>query len=155
MHIRSVNKLSMSALKIISVDRLPALRDLYKVEWPLHISTFSTIQIFIDRFARFPEWIERVSFLGVDEDWETCGAFVMINENRVFFNTLEAFPFVKLEKVLFRMEFESSISFVNIRDALRPVLLNSIRVHHFEIVSDIGTRSFRMLKEDACRMKIE
>lgn len=158
LYLRSTNKLKMSSttvdiidnlgmfnmagtLKKISVDQLPVLRDMYKVHWPLHISTFSTIQLFIDRFAKHPEWIARVSFFSFDEDWKTCGVFIMNNENRIFFNTLETYPYAKLGKALVRMNFESRVSFINIRDALRPALFIAIRVHHFEVVSDIGTKS--------------
>lgn len=146
----------MKCLQKIPVAQLFELKELYKFDWPLHISTVSTIQLFIDRFGKYPEWAEKVTFLSFGEDWRTSGAFIMINGSRVFFNTLEAYPFVKLKNSLTRMSFESDIvTFVNIRDGLRVVLLDLIRVHHFEIISDIATKSYLMRKDGLVNIEIK
>lgn len=144
----------MEHLTKIPVEDLPTLRDLYKAEHPLHVSTFSTIQLFIERFEKHPEWVEKVCFLSLNDDWRKTGTFVMTNSSRVFFNTLEMHPFNHLRQALLLMEFNDKITFVNIRDALRPLVLDIIRIHHFEIASDIGTRSFLMPREPLLEAKI-
>lgn len=137
----------MESLKIIPTGDLPDLRDLYKVDYPLHISTHSTVQLFIERFTKHPKWVSKVKFLSFHDDWRAHGAFIMIHGNRVFFNTLEPFPFKNLTKALLLVEFEEKFTFVNIRDALRCVIAVVTRVHHYEIVSDIGTKCFLIPKD--------
>jgi hypothetical protein len=145
----------MESLENIPVDDLPILRDIYKKNWPLHIATCSTIDIFIDRFAKFPEWMKEVQFLSLKHFWRSSGAFIMVHENRVFFNTLEAFPFNDLRKLLLVLDLGETVAFVNIRDSLRDVIFYATRVHHFSVVSDIGTKSFLMPKEVLQRLTIE
>lgn len=145
----------MESLENISVENLPDLRDIYKIDWPLHIATHSTLQVFIDRFAKFPEWIKKVQFLSLNDVWRSSGAFIMVHENRVFFNTLEAFPFSCLRKLLLILDLGETVTFVNIRDSLRSVLFDTIRIQHFEVISDIGSKSFLMAKEIMQRMEIE
>lgn len=145
----------MEALQIIPVDQLNELKGLYKIDWPLHISTCSTIQLFIDRFEKHLEWVEKVSFFSIDDDWKRFGTFVMINEGRIFFNTLESFPFHNLRETLQRVDVNERLSFVNIRDALRPVILDFVRCNHLEVVSDIGTKCFLMTKEYLKNVTIE
>jgi hypothetical protein len=131
----------------ISVDQLPQLRDLYKRNWPLHIATHSTISLFHNRFLDHPQWIDRVEFLSFENAWKSTGTFVMIQDNRVFFNTLEEFPFEMLRRLLFGIELDDETAFINIRDLLRPIIYDTLRVHYFEVVSDMGTKSFLMPKE--------
>lgn len=146
----------MSALKKIPIERLPELRDSYKVDYPLHISTISTIQLFIDRFAKYPQWIDRVSFWSLNDDWHTCGAFIMTHDYRIYFNTLEDFPFDNLRKALIKIDLKDDITtFVNIRDELRPLLIDVIRVHHCEIISDFGSRSYRLEKDALLQLELE
>ncbi|CRL01454.1 CLUMA_CG014315, isoform A [Clunio marinus] len=137
----------MEKLKVISLKDLPKLRDLYKASWPLHCATHSTIQVFVDRFEKHPKWMEKVKFLCFGESWIRVGAFVMIYENRVFFNTLESFPYDELKKLLLRVEMPDMAAFVNIRDSLRSLLFDVIRIHHLEVISDIGTKSYLWPKQ--------
>lgn len=145
----------MEFLKKIQIDQLTKLSDLYKVDWPLHITTQSTIRLFIDRFNNHPEWVNKVDFLSFKDDWSTHGAFIMLHENRIFFNTLEPFPFNNLRRALYLLQFNEILTFVNIRDALRPVIVDVIRIHHLEVLSDIGTKCFRLPKEDLNHLTIE
>lgn len=145
----------MESLKKIQIEHLIELKGLYKIDWPLHITTCSTIQNFLDRFRRYPEWIKRVSFFSINEEWKQFGTFVMINENRIFFNTLESFPFKNLRKTLLLFNFEEKLQLVNIRDALRPVVADLIRIHHLEVISDIGTKCFLMSKENLKQIEVE
>lgn len=145
----------METLITIPESQLPKLKDLYKVDWPLHITTHSTIELFIERFVKHPEWKAKVRFLSFRDDWRTTGSFVMIIENRIFFNTLESFPFNSVKKALVLTDFEDKMMFVNIRDALRPVILDIVKIHHLKVVSDIGTTCFKMPKEELLTLQLE
>lgn len=145
----------MQFLRKIPVNQLSKLSELYKVDWPLHITTYSTIRLFIDRFKNHPQWINKVDFLSFKDDWRTHGAFIMLHENRIFFNTLEPFPFNNLQRALCLLQFNEILTFVNIRDALRLVVEDVIRIQHLEVLSDIGTKCFRLLKEDLNQLTIE
>ena len=137
----------MEILKKIPVENLSTLRDIYKINYPLHVATQSTIQVFIDRVEKTADWENRVQFLSFENVWKTNGAFIMVQENRIFFNTLEEFPFKTLHRMLINLELEGKVVFTNIRDCLRSVIFDTIRINDFEVVSDIGTKSFLLPKE--------
>lgn len=145
----------MEMLIPIPETDLPELKESYKVNWPLHITTTSTIQLFIDRLANYPEWKTKAQFLSYGKDWKSTGTFIMINENRIFFNTLESFPFSAALKALINVKFEDEMIFVNIRDSLRSVIFDVVRIQHLEVVSDIGTKCFRLAKEDLLKLTVE
>lgn len=147
----------MELLKIIPVEHLPKLRDSYTLDWPLHISTHSTVQVFIGRFAKHRECADKVKFLSLENDWSSCGAFIMTHENRIFFNTLEKFPFERLWRALLMLEFDedTDMTLVNIRDALRPLIFQMVRVHHLKIVCDIGTKCYILPKTDLQKLDVQ
>ena len=145
----------MSELSKISIEDLSILKDLYKVDYPLHISTYQTIQLFIERFAKHPNWLERVSFWSCGDSWKVHGHFIMFYSYRIYFNTLEAFPFPRLKQTLLLAEFTDKTTFVNIRSELRQLTLDMVRIHHFQIVSDVGTKSFLLPKQMLLDMKFE
>lgn len=138
----------------ISVDQLPELRDLYKKDWPLHIATYSTIQVYLDK-AKKLQSLKKIHFVSFEGFWRKSGAFVMQDENRVYFNTLEDFPFDGLKRLLLLIEFSDAIALINIRDLLRPLIFDLIRFHHFEVISDIGTKSFFLSKEMLRNLEIK
>lgn len=145
----------METLKKLTSDQTGHLRDIYKINYPLHVSTCSTIELFIQRLQKQPEYNEKVCFLSLNDDWTTNGTFVMTDENRIFCNTLESFPFVSLRKILLSIELEDEITFVNLRDVLRPVIFDILRIHNFEIISDVGSRCFLMRKEELKNLEVE
>lgn len=132
----------------LKIEDLKILKHKFNDDYPLHISTISTLETFIERFQKYPEWAQKVKFFSLQDDWNICGSFIMvIGGKRVYFNTLEDFPQPKLKLALITMDFEDKITFINIRDGLRHLLLDCLRYQHFEIVSDIGTRSILFTKE--------
>lgn len=145
----------MEILQKIPLEQMGQLRDIYNIGYPLHISTFSTVQMFIERFAQHPDWIDKVSFLSLGDDWRRNGTFVMIYETRIFCNTLEEYPFKSLRKLLLMIELDNLMTFVNLRDYLRSLVLDVIRIRYFEVVSDIGTTSFLMPKDALNNLIIE
>lgn len=129
----------MVQLRKYSVEDLPRLKDKYKANWPLHIATFSTIDIFARRFLEHPEWRERVTFYGVQGEPENFSTVIMIHSgDKVFFDTLEPLPHDKLRRALFVIELGHKISFINIRDCFRPLLLDIIRTRKFDIRLEVG-----------------
>lgn len=145
----------MEILEKIPVESLPILKDIYKIDYPLHVVTQSTIQVFIDRIKKTPNWDNQMQFLSFENVWKTNGAFIMVQENRVFFNTLEEFPFKTLRRMLLNLELDDKVVFINIRDDLRSVIFDTIRINHFEVVSDIGSKSFLMPKEVLQTLTVE
>jgi hypothetical protein len=68
----------MSLVKISGAE-LSELKEYCKVDWPLHIITYNTIKNFINRFDKFPEWKEIVSFWSLNGGWRSHASFVIIN----------------------------------------------------------------------------
>lgn len=134
-------------LKIFSVEELELIRSLYKVDWPLHVSTFTTIDFFLRKFREHSKAMNNVTFIGPVVDWDVHGTFVMTQSaNTIFFNTLEPFPHNQLKRLLLSMKLNDETTFINIRDVLRPLLLEVVRICHLETVFDQGSRSFSIPK---------
>lgn len=133
----------MVHLEKLSVDDLLLLKKLYKVNWPLHIATYSTIDIFARRFIEHPEWMEKVAFYGVKGTLEKCGTVIMVHSgDKVFFDTLDPRESDKLRRALLVIELDPNCTFINIRDCFRPLLLDIIRIRRLEICHETNTRSY-------------
>lgn len=133
----------MVRLKTLVAEELSRLKDLYKVNWPRYIGTYSTLDIFARRFVDHPEWTDRVVFYGVIGEPENFGTVIMIHsENKVYFDTLEPFPFENLRRALIEVELGLKITFISIRDSLRPLLLDIIRIRKFEICHEHGSKAY-------------
>lgn len=134
-------------LKTFSVEELGVIRNLYKSDWPLHVSTFTTIDFFMRKFKGRSKAMENVIFIGPIVDWNIHGTFVMKQSAKtIFFNTLEPYPHNQLKRVLLSIDLNEETTFINIRDVLRPLLLEVLRICHLETVFDQGSRSFSIPK---------
>lgn len=130
-------------MKKLSVSDLVKFKDFYKVYWPLHIATYSTLDIFAKRFVEHPEWTGRVTFFGVQCEPENFKTVIMIHSgDKVFFDTLETFPYDSVRKALLEVDLGHKLTFINVRDCFRPLLLDVIRVRRLEICHENGSRNY-------------
>lgn len=133
----------MVQIKKLSASDLLKFKDFYKVNWPLHIATYSTLDIFARRFEKHPEWAERVNFYGVQGEPEHFKTVIMIHSgDKVFFDTLEAFPYDNVRRALLVVDLGHKFTFINVRDCFRPLLLDVIRVRRLEICHENGSRNY-------------
>lgn len=133
----------MVQIKKLSVSELIKFRDSYKVNWPLHIATYSTLDIFARRFVEYPEWTERVTFFGVEGEPENFKTLIMIHSgDKVFFDTLEAFPYDNVRRALLLVDLGHEFTFIDVRDCFRPLLLDVIRVRRLEICHENGSKNY-------------
>lgn len=133
----------MASLEKISKQLLPQLKQIYRINWPLHAVAYVAIDHFINRFEKKPEWEGKVKFWALEgDDWQQSGTFVMVNENdqHVLFDTLEPSPYKTLHKTLQLLDYNEEKVFVCFRDILRPLVLDVIRIRNLEITFDNGTR---------------
>lgn len=56
----------------------PILRDLFKVQWPLHAYAFTTLHIFIDRINKFPDSRDVIKVYSLNGDWKQNGTFIIV-----------------------------------------------------------------------------
>lgn len=147
---------AMVQLKTLVAEELSRLKGLYRVKCPSHIGTYSTLDIFARRFVDHLEWMNRVTFHGVLDEPEHFGTVIMIHTgNKVYFDTLEPFPFENLRKALIVIELGSKITFISIRDSLRPLLLDIIRIRRFEIYHEHGSKTYVFPKIMFDELRIE
>lgn len=133
----------MTEFKKLDASDLLALKDAFKVNWPLHIATYSTIDIFARRFVEHPEWTDRVTFFGVQGEPEHFKTLIMIHSgDKVFFDTLEPFPYDKLRRALLVIELGQKITFIDVRDCFRPLLLDVIWIRRLEICHENRSRNY-------------
>jgi hypothetical protein len=125
--------------KILASD-LPIYRRLYQLKWPKYLVTCGLLDHFIDRFQKFPEWEEKVQFLKLEGSEINDATFVFINEQHIYFDTLEEPPFDKLNSLMNKLDYSEEKVFIGVRDAFRPFLDDLIRIHHLERTFDLGTR---------------
>lgn len=62
----------------IPIETFPTLRDLYKVQWPQHVLSFSLIENCIRRIKVFPEQKENFKFYSLNGDWKSDGTFIFM-----------------------------------------------------------------------------
>lgn len=145
----------MGSLAIILKNSLPNLKKLYEVDKPLHAVTTLAIRHFIERFDRKPEWEEKVKFLSLNDDWRKTGTFAMVNnnDNHIFFNTLEPWPYKSLRKTLDLLNYDQPIVFIGFRDIFRPVVFDVIRVQYLEMTFDTGTKNVYKENQEVFNIK--
>lgn len=136
-------------LKKLSLLQLKILRDVYTQNWSKNFVTHQLLSSFIERFEKYPEWTEKVHFLSdKSENLSSDGSFVMINENKIYFDTFEAFPHFKMMKSLSCLDFEKEPKmFVNMSDKFRPFLKYFRQCHNLEETYD-NCRRLVVLKSD-------
>ncbi len=112
--------------KKLTIPEIKFLKNLYKVNWPKYVPTFALLEHFIERFAKHPEWQEKVKFLTINESSLQGGTFLMIYCNYIVsFNSLEAEPYTNLEKLLNDLDFSEEKKFW------------AMELHHVEVVEKI------------------
>lgn len=143
------------SLKKLEIKNLRNLKELYEINYPKHLNTTSTIQVFIERFERFPQYSERVEFFVNDDDsWKSNGVFILIIDGiKIYFDSLEDAPYSTLKSALMSLKMNETATFINISDRLRVLLLDIIRIRHLKIIHDIGTTAFLMQKEFLMELK--
>ncbi|GAB0093401.1 uncharacterized protein DMENIID0001_084960 [Sergentomyia squamirostris] len=64
--------------RLVSIPRedLPALRDLYKIDWPKHSFIYTTINQYILWLDIDPK-IENLNFWSLNGSWQTDGTVIM------------------------------------------------------------------------------
>lgn len=127
----------------LSVDDLLVLKEMYKVKWPLHIATYSIIDIFARRFVEHLEWMDKVAFYGVESTLAQCGTVIMIHtRDKVFFDTLDPRESDNLRRALLVVDLDPNCTFISIRDCFRPLLLDIIRIRRFRICHETGSKYY-------------
>lgn len=135
------------ALTEISPNDLRQLKELYKIEWPLHIATHNLLKNFASRFEKDPKWKEKVSFWSLDGNWRDHGSFVMTFDFFICFNTLESAPYTEITKTLMLLNYRQFMKFIDVREIFRPLVSDVIKKLNFEIVSDIPNKCYFAPKE--------
>lgn len=136
----------MNKLAILTKLDLHHLKSLYKFKWPFHASSADLVEHFINRFDKQPKWEEKVKFWTLNDTWRETGTFAMVNENdqHIFFNTLETYPYETLKRTLELLKMEQEMVFIAFRDIFRPMIHDVIRVQNLEKTFDSATRLMSM-----------
>lgn len=58
-------------------QKLKNLRDMFKVDWPKHIVSYSTICTFMRKLERNPEYSKEVEIFSLNGNWKQDGTFVI------------------------------------------------------------------------------
>lgn len=137
------------ALQKIALEDLTALQDLYKVQWPLHIITYNTIKIAIDRFQKQTDWCDDVNFWRLDRGHTRNGGFITIDTNLgcIFFNTLEPEPFAEMRTALSLIDYTDEMVFLNTREIFRNMLMIVISELPLRLVHESSHNCFFINKE--------
>lgn len=81
---------------------LEKLEKLYQKDWPKHFVIRSSLQMFIQRFRRFPNLTQRMKLFILSDDWENDGKFIAtVNEDNlsVVFHSQVIFYTVYLHRI--------------------------------------------------------
>lgn len=125
------------SLKEISSNDLRQLKELYKVEWPLHIMTYNLLKNFAGRFEKDRKLREKVNFWSLDGNWRDHGTFVMTFGSMICFNTLESAPYAGITEALMLLSYRELTTFMDVRDIFRPLISDVTTKLNLKIVADI------------------
>jgi hypothetical protein len=139
----------MSGLVRIARSSLETLKNLYRVDWPVHVVSYTAIDHFIHRFNQQPEWEEKVKFWTLGDDWKRHGTFVMenVSDGHILINTTQAYPYESLSETLNMLSYDDERVFACFHDKFRPLVQDLIRVKNLEETFDSGAKCVHLPKE--------
>jgi hypothetical protein len=145
----------MTLVKITSSE-LKELKERFKIDWPLHVITYNTLENFIERFAKFPEWEEKVTFWSLNGD-QSFASFVMINAHTdsIFFNTLESEPYTEVKSILQLIEYTDKMVFLNVRSIFQQLVKDVMKKLKMQLTYEGVFNCFLMPKERFKNLEIE
>uniref|UniRef100_A0A182WFG9 Glycine N-acyltransferase-like protein n=1 Tax=Anopheles minimus TaxID=112268 RepID=A0A182WFG9_9DIPT len=136
---------SEANLQTISLDELPELCDLYRVDWPKYAYTFYTLENFYSWRDLLPTGEVQV-FTDAKRDWRTTGTFVLKDCNELFFYTLET-TVDSLEQVLRMVMNSMSASMSLVYDScFRDMVDRSVSFLSFAKNSDERMMCYRQVE---------
>lgn len=140
----------MKGLVRIATKNLEVLKGVCKIDWPLHVVSYSAIDHFINRFRQHPSWEENVKFWTLNDEWRQSGTFVMENAifGHILFNTFQSWPHQSLRKLLESLNYEHEKVFVCFNDEFRSVVNDIVRVKNLEVTFDSGAKLIYLPKEN-------
>ncbi|XP_055597620.1 uncharacterized protein LOC129747426 [Uranotaenia lowii] len=75
------------SLTVITPDKWPELRDIFKRDWPEHLVAYHTIDNFIDWHRRDPQ-IKNLTFYSLNGEWQKDGTYLIVDRYQLFLYTL-------------------------------------------------------------------
>ncbi|KAG5676875.1 hypothetical protein PVAND_006681 [Polypedilum vanderplanki] len=132
----------MKVVKILK-EAMPFYKEIFrKSNWPKHVASYSAFEHFSKRFEKYPEWEHesKVEFLTLNDDKNSDGVFAMIHGPYIYFDTSEAAPYPKLERLLYLLDYSKDKMFISIRDELRTLVDGLMRMRGLEKTYDASAR---------------
>lgn len=131
-------------------QQLHILRDVYSQNLMTNISTQQLLTHFIERFEKYPQWVEKVHFFSPkNSNLTKDGTFVLVNEHQIQFDTLEPPPYTNLIKILSSLDFSERKMFVNVRENYRHIVLDDLtRLLNLEKIYEQGRRLMKCPVEE-------
>lgn len=92
-------------LVTLAAEDLSSVRDLFKVDWPKHIISYSTIETLIKKFEKNPSLQDEIKIFCLNGDWARDGTFILHFQVRWLIYTEEC----RSVKIFFRQRTTSSL----------------------------------------------
>lgn len=135
------------ALTNISATSLSELKELYRVDWPLHVGSYNLLKVYAKRFTENPKWEEKVKFWTLNDNWRQHGSFVMTFGFMINLNSLEPSPFHEIKKILLLLEYKKFTRFYDMREVFTPVVREVMKERGLTIYGEAPMRFFFAPKE--------
>lgn len=145
----------MNKLTKIPFEKLQVLRQMYGENRTLNSTTVNAITNILNRIKKTTELEKRVEFLSLDDNWCRNGTFLIKNESRIYFNTLERAPYQSIRSTLDALDVDNDITFVCISDKFRTILHDFLWYNNLERIFEEGTSGYWMSNSEAKSLNIE
>lgn len=145
----------MNKLTKIPFEKLQVLRQMYGENRTLNSTTVNAITNILNRIKKTTELEKRVEFLSLDDNWCRNGTFLIKNESRIYFNTLERAPYQSVRSTLDALDVDNDITFVCISDKFRTILHDFLWYNNLKRIFEEGTSGYWMSNSEAKSLNIE
>lgn len=145
----------MNKFTKIPFEKLKVLKQMYGENRTLNSTTINAITNILNRIKKTTELEKRVEFLSLDDNWCRNGTFLIKNESRIYFNTLERAPYQSLRSTLDALDVDDDVTFVCISDKFRTLLHDFLWYNNLERIFEEGTSGYWMSNSKAKSLNIE
>lgn len=145
----------MNKFTKIPFEKLKVLKQMYGENRTLNSTTINAITNIFNRIKKTTELEKRVEFLSLDDNWCRNGTFLIKNESRIYFNTLERAPYQSLRSTLDALDVDDDVTFVCISDKFRTLLHDFLWYNNLERIFEEGTSGYWMSNSKAKSLNIE
>ncbi|XP_019559658.3 uncharacterized protein LOC109428387 [Aedes albopictus] len=140
-------------LKPIAREDWPALRDMFKTEWPKHEIGYNTIQNYINWVAIDPK-IKNLEVLGLNDGWRENGTYIVVDRFHIYMHSLDDSG-DSLKRALMLLDWDYSYMIVSAQESKRTVIQEVLRLCNVDTLWEVtSSMKYELPMEDCLKLEL-